>query len=132
MREPRCARVLRVAGDVLLARRDVVELHLDLAVVERLREEGDVLDVPGPLVVAVLLGRPQLVDLGGWIARRNAPCDEKRIGRRFFVMMMRPLKTSSGLAAVAGPANASERSARRVPMPIAIRLYMRSSCAGAS
>ncbi len=44
-------------------RGDVVELHLDLAVVERLREERQVLEVPGPLVGALLFGRPDLVDL---------------------------------------------------------------------
>src|SRR5579871_1029447 len=57
------ARVLRIAGHELLPLGDVVELHLDLAVVERAGEEGQVLEVPGPLVVALLLDRPDLVDL---------------------------------------------------------------------
>src|ERR1700686_2530943 len=57
------------------------------------------------------------------MAEMKAPADEKRMGSRFFVMIMRPLKTSSGLppASAAAPASAS---ARRATNPIANRLCM--------
>jgi hypothetical protein len=60
---PALARVLGVARHELLALGDVVELHLDLAVIQRLGEEGQVLEIPGALVGPALLGRPDLVDL---------------------------------------------------------------------
>src|SRR5690242_8453841 len=54
----------------------------------------------------------------------NAPGDENFIGIRFLVMMIFPLKTSSGFAAQAAPASANNVTAM---VAIATRLFMYSS-----
>src|SRR6185312_7658116 len=98
---PALARVLRIAGHELLALRDVVELHLDLAV-------GQILSI-----------------LFFCSALTNAPDDEKRIGKRFLVMTIFPLNTSSGLAAALGRALASSTKASKVPNRSANRLCIK-------
>ena len=111
------ARVLRIAGDVLLAAvGDVVELHLDLAVVERLREERQVLEVPGALVVAVLFGRPDLVDLV-LLQRADERARRREVHRQAVLGDDDlPLEDVLGLGGRAsGRANASRARARTVP-----------------
>src|SRR5882724_986685 len=53
-------------------------------------------------------------------AETNAPGDEKCMGSRFFVMMMRPLKRSSGLPPPASAPAPASVSVRRATNPNAI------------